>query len=95
MSPLRRTILTAYGAFKDTANFKKIKFILHPDLREYLGDTDDVPISIRTLVKEYAPLFPKGLDYSLFEDLVYPELWFVNSLKLKASRDLVYKEIAK
>ena len=35
------------------------------------------------------------MDYSLFEDLVYPELWFVNSLKLKASRDLVYEAIAK
>ena len=35
------------------------------------------------------------MDYSLFEDLFYPELWFVNSLKLKASRDMVYNAIAK
>ena len=27
--------------------------------------------------------------------MVYPELWFVNSLKLKVSRDLVYEAIAK
>jgi hypothetical protein len=94
VSPLRRTIWTAYGAFKDTKNFKKIKFILHPDIREFLGDTDDTPVDIRTIIKMYAPLFPKGLDYSLFEDLVYPELWFVNNLALKASRDLVYEAIA-
>jgi len=35
-----------------------------------------------------------GLDYSLFKELVYPELWFVNNLALKASRDLVYEAIA-
>ena len=58
MSPLRRTILTAYNAFKYTANFRKIKFVLHPDLREYLGDADDVPTDIRTLIEEWASFFP-------------------------------------
>jgi hypothetical protein len=86
--------LTAYGVFKDTVNFRKTKFILHPDIREFLGDTDDTPVDIHTIIEEYAPLFPMGLDYSLFKKLVYPELWFVNNLALKASRNLVYEAIA-
>jgi hypothetical protein len=86
--------LTAYGVFKDTPNFSSLKFVLHPDLREYLGEADETPVDIRSVLNEYSPLFPMGLDYSLLQDLIYPELWFVNSLKFKTTRDEVYGAIA-
>lgn len=90
LSPLRRSIQTAYFAFRDAPNFSSIKFILHPDLGESLGNADDIPEDIRTVWIEYYNYFPTGLDPSLFEDLLYPVQWFVNSLTLKATRDAVY-----
>ena len=60
-----------------------------------MGNADDIPVDIRTVVQQYSSLFPTGLDHSLFEDLLYPELWFVNSLTLKSARDAVYQVIAK
>ena len=50
VSPLRRALQTAYLVFKDHPNFKNIKFIMHPDLREVAHTVCDVPDSYSTII---------------------------------------------
>jgi len=47
VSPLRRTMETAYWVFKDHPNFKgkKMKFVLHPMLRELCTVSCDIPLT--------------------------------------------------
>ena len=70
-----------------------MQFILVPNLREWINGTDDIPIDIRQIISEFQPLFPGGFDTSRFEDLLYPELWFSDTLD-KDDRDLINVAIA-
>ena len=76
VSPLRRSLETAYCMLKDHPNFSQIKFILTPDSKEF----DDFPRDFATMLQSYSPLFPQGLDTSMIDrQSVSPELWFLES----------------
>ena len=62
-------------------------------MREYFNRADDIPIDIKDIVAQYARFFPGGFDTSRFEDLPYPELWFVDTMD-KNDRDLINSAIA-
>lgn len=51
ISPMRRTLETAFYIFKDHSNFKTMQFIVNPDLREKITITGDVPLNNSELVK--------------------------------------------
>ena len=50
VSPMQRTLQTAYQVFKDHPNFENIKFVLVPDLKEHLKCTCDIPGHIQPLI---------------------------------------------
>ena len=53
VSPLRRTMETAYHIFKDRPNFKSIKFTLAPEIREKIGISGDIPLSNQEWLRAY------------------------------------------
>ena len=59
MSPMRRTIETAFHIFKDHPNFKNMKFKVNPLIREKILIGGDYPVfnSFKTIKEEYQPLF--------------------------------------
>jgi hypothetical protein len=44
ISPMRRTMETCYYMFNQHPNWKEMKFVLHPLLREKIGISGDVPL---------------------------------------------------
>lgn len=68
VSPLRRTLETAYYTFKDHPNFKKMRVIISPLIREKIGITGDVPLPNLELRQQldqvYKPMFGGQLDTS-------------------------------
>lgn len=67
VSPMRRALETAYLCLKDHPNFQQIKFIIHPDVREKLGGSDDVPSQdIQGLFAEYQQKFNGNLDHESY-----------------------------
>merc|ERR1719498_2117395 len=75
VSPLRRTMETAYHTFKDHENFKsgKMKFILPPMLRELFSMSCDVPLENAQLKdcldNKYKAMYNGMLDTSLMEQI--------------------------
>ena len=63
-SPLKRALETAYFMFKDHPNFKTIKFVVHPHIREPITMPSDLPDDIEQVLKDYKPFFP-NLDTRL------------------------------
>ena len=74
VSPLRRTIETAYHIFKDHPDFANLKVILHPILREKICVSGDVPLSNEDFSQQlkdvYQPLFGNRIDTHLMDMLV-------------------------
>ena len=63
VSPLGRTLETAYQLFHQHPNFKNMRFIVDPDLRECLDDSCTIPAAnIQAKLKKYKKVFtpPKG-----------------------------------
>lgn len=58
VSPLRRALETAYFMFKDHPNFKTIKFVVHPHIREPITMPSDLPDDMEQIVNDYRPFFP-------------------------------------
>ena len=77
VSPLKRTLQTAYLIFKNHPNFQNIKVILVPDLRDKLHSPCDIPGPIEEIIGEFDKLFP-NFDYSLI-NMEDPDrhLWFL------------------
>jgi broad specificity phosphatase PhoE len=67
VSPLRRTLETAYYIFKEHPDFSKIKFIVVPNLRESMNTSSDIPENFENVRDEFSKIFPH-LDYSLMDD---------------------------
>ena len=59
VSPLRRALQTSYLLFKDHPNFKNIKFVIHPDLREIVHTVCDVPDNYENVLSEFNGCFNK------------------------------------
>ena len=80
VSPLKRTLETAYQMFKEHPNFENIQVILDPDLREHIFCRScDIPDPIEETVYYYKALF-NHFDASLI-DLASDDcnLWFLKN----------------
>jgi bisphosphoglycerate-dependent phosphoglycerate mutase len=53
VSPLRRALQTAHYLLKDHPNFSKIKFIMHPDLREHIYSVGEIPLDLSKTTSMY------------------------------------------
>jgi phosphohistidine phosphatase SixA len=67
VSPLRRTLETAYNIFKEHPDFSKIKFIVVPNLRESMNTSSDIPENIENIREEFTNIIPH-LDFSLMNN---------------------------
>ena len=85
MSPMKRSIMTAYLLFKDHPRFTHIKFIVDPDLRPRLERACDIPLRLQDTINEFNHLFNHALDYSLVEKMGHDlkdwaDLWFTQNM---------------
>ena len=85
VSPLRRTLETAYNVYKTHPNFDKIKFLVVPALRECLNTTSDIPIHIEETIREFRDLIPQ-LDFSLFDEFEEQATLLLRDYELRSKR---------
>ena len=57
VSPMRRTLETAYYLFKDHKNFNTMDIVLHPMLREKITIARDVPLRNKDYSKELSEVY--------------------------------------
>ena len=69
VSPMRRTLQTSYNVFKNKENFKQIKFIVLPDLRENFFSACDIPNYIDDVKAEFSQLF-EDIDFTRVDELL-------------------------
>lgn len=95
VSPLRRTLETAYNVYKTHPNFDKIKFLVVPNLRECLNTSSDIPVHIEETIREFRELIPQ-LDFSLFDEFEDRPHYFLEAMhaevKDKIKSQLVSKD---
>ena len=79
---MRRALETTYLVLKDHPNFNKMRFIIHPGIREKLGGADDVPSQdIQGLFAEYQDKFTGNLDAKTFWRYTEDEpMWYAHDL---------------
>jgi len=85
-SPLRRCLETTRGIFKDHKN--KPKVIVWPVVKEMLLSSCDVSDDLATIKSE----FP-DYDFSLLDQLEYPELWLAYALENEKIRQEILDEL--
>lgn len=86
ISPLRRALQTAHLLFKDHPNFSRIKFHVHPLLRENMHTVCDIPERFDVVKNEYSAKIPH-LDFSYMRD--QSNLWYMNQLQSPVNRRLM------
>lgn len=84
MSPLRRSLETAYNIYKAHPDFDRIRFIILPSIRESLNTSSDLPSDIDSIVSEYKEVFPR-LDSSLLNDYKDRKHFFIEDLQTELS----------
>jgi len=91
VSPMRRALQTCYYVFKDHPNWDNIKFIVEPNIIEFLKDTPTIPEKgIQDKLDEFRKLFRDSngktlLDTTLIDRVINEQmlrncnddLWFV------------------
>lgn len=83
ISPLRRTLQTAYYLLKDHPNKEKINYVIHPGVREHLvGVSEMTDKWEEKLVNEYQHYFP-NLDTSLMKTKsgTFNELFYLRDIQ--------------
>ena len=81
---MRRALLTAHCIFSVHPNFEKIDFILAPLARETLIFAGDIPSNINSVISDFGPLFPKGLNLRHLQDLdIRRDLWFLQPISAR------------
>lgn len=80
VSPLRRTLETAYNTYKNHPNFEKIRFVVLPLIRESLNTSSDVPSSIEKIIEEFREILP-NLDVSAFDEYFDKTHYFIEDLQ--------------
>ena len=68
VSPMRRTLQSAYCVFKTHPNFDKMKFILVPSAMEMMRHPDTISYENHTNLNYYRNLFPTGLNTTFITD---------------------------
>lgn len=82
---MRRTLETAYYMFNEHPNFRNMRFIVCPLIREKIGISGDIPLSNYELSKQldsvYKPMFGGRLETDLIDSLLSKdEPWYFDSL---------------
>ena len=67
VSPMKRTLQTAYHVFKNHPNYSSIEFIVVPKLKEWLGSVADIPKDTIKVIKHFQEKFP-NFNWSLIQD---------------------------
>lgn len=81
ISPMRRTLQTAFHIFKEHPQFKEIKFFVMPELREKLQVVADTPsLNASALMQEFKEEFGENFDYETYFPQHDKENWFFNEL---------------
>ena len=70
ISPMRRALQTAYWIFKDHPNFEKMRFKVHPLLREKMRVGGDMPtLHVLDMIdREFQPGFKGRLEIDWMEE---------------------------
>jgi hypothetical protein len=84
VSPLRRSLETAYHVYKDHSDFESIRFIILPSIRESLNTSSDIPSDIDSIISEFKEVFPR-LDSSLLDDCEDRKHYFIKDLQSDVS----------
>lgn len=87
VSPLRRTLETAYHIFKTHPNFKMIKFIVVPNLRESMNTISDIPENVDDVKAEFTELIPQ-LDYSLLKQCKNKYYYYIENMPKEIQRKI-------
>lgn len=82
VSPLRRTIATAYHLLKGHPRFDELRIVFEPVCREHIHTTGDIPSPLSKAVRFAEMLFPAAnIDScSLFESYSDKENYFLEDL---------------
>lgn len=80
VSPLRRTLETAFHVYKTHPNFENIRFIILPLIRESLNTSSDIPSDIESVLAEFKEVIPQ-LDASFLEEYEDPKHYFIEDLQ--------------
>ena len=81
MSPMQRTLQTAYYMFKNHPNFNSMKFIVLPELREKLQVVADTPfLSFKELQKQFKEKFGNNFNTTSYFEKNVQQDWFLSDL---------------
>lgn len=80
VSPMRRTLETAYLVYHTHPDFENIRFIVLPAIRESLNTSSDIPSDIDQIIEEFRELIPQ-LDDSLLEEYKDRKHYFIEDLQ--------------
>ena len=93
VSPLRRTLETAYQVYWTHPDFDRIKFVVWPLIRESLNTSSDVPSDIDEILSEFKDLLP-NLDCSMFDHYGDKSLYFIEDMQSDV-RDKIKSQLVK
>ncbi len=95
VSPLRRAMETSKILFATHPKKASIKFVVVPLIRETISSMNDVPCwSYRDTREEFGKLNDMHYDFSMFETLADPDLYFVHTLD-KDTREKAFARVEK
>ena len=75
VSPMRRTMQTAYHVLKDHPKFSSLKFVLMPICREHIWTVGDIARSPKETIATATSLFPNVDTYTFFASKSDVEHW--------------------
>lgn len=91
VSPLRRTLETAYLTYRTHPDFENIRFIVLPAIRESLNTSSDIPSDIDQVIEEFRELIP-NLDDSPLEEYEDKKHYFLEDLQTDV-KDVIKAEL--
>eukprot|EP00826_Nyctotherus_ovalis_P037387 TRINITY_DN3404_c0_g2_i17.p1 TRINITY_DN3404_c0_g2~~TRINITY_DN3404_c0_g2_i17.p1 ORF type:complete len:254 (+),score=60.22 TRINITY_DN3404_c0_g2_i17:123-884(+) len=92
VSPLQRALMTSELMFAEHPHLGKIQFVVHPLLREILKNANDVPEhTLKEIRVRYESLDKYKFDFSLFDKLEIPDLYYLLNLNSPIRDRLVHR----
>lgn len=91
VSPLRRTLETAYLVYSTHPDFDKIRFVVMPIIRESLNTSSDIPSDIHQIIEEFRELIP-NLDDSMLEEYKDKKHYFIEDMQCDV-KDVIKSEL--